>query len=209
MPADLSFIPYPTQRTIVADAIAAAHADAEITGLLLAGSLARGDAARLADVDLYLLLQTKASIRTLPLPETVFQVLRNHLERQQAMFPDAEYVFTSSTGTAIDPRNLLRHFKDILKRARLPETIRFHDLRHSCATFLIAQGEHPRVIQDILGHTNISTTMDIYGHVLPETHRTATDGLDRLLGGDTKEQNTSQDEDKRESQGEEGREDKK
>jgi len=65
------------------------------------------------------------------------------------------------------------------------------------------------VIQDILGHANISTTMDSYGHVLPETHRTATDGLDRLLGGDTKEQNTSQDEDKRESQGEEAREDKK
>ena len=51
--------------------------------------------------------------------------------------------------------------------------------------------------------------MDIYGHVLPETHRTATDGVDRLLGGDTKEQNTSQDEDKSESQDEEGTEDKK
>jgi hypothetical protein len=57
MPADLSFIPYPTQRTIVAEALTTAHADAEITGLLLAGSLARGDAARLADVDLYLLLR--------------------------------------------------------------------------------------------------------------------------------------------------------
>lgn len=57
MPTDLSFIPYPTQRTIVAEALATAHADVEITGLLLAGSLARGDAVRLADVDLYLLLR--------------------------------------------------------------------------------------------------------------------------------------------------------
>jgi hypothetical protein len=56
MPADLSFIPYPAQRTIVADALATAQSDAETSGLLLAGSLARGDAARLADVDLYLLL---------------------------------------------------------------------------------------------------------------------------------------------------------
>jgi len=61
MPAALSFIPYPTQRTIVAEALASAQADAEITGLLLAGSLARGDAARLADVDLYLLLQDGGS----------------------------------------------------------------------------------------------------------------------------------------------------
>jgi hypothetical protein len=56
MLTNLSFIPYPAQRTIVAEALATAHADAETSGLLLAGSLARGDAARLADVDLYLLL---------------------------------------------------------------------------------------------------------------------------------------------------------
>jgi integrase len=90
-------------------------------------------------------------------------------------------VFTSSAGTPIDPRNLLRFFKAALERAKLPQRIRFHDLRHSCATFLIAQGEHPRVVMDILGHAQMSTTIDIYGHVMPSTQRAAATKLDDLL----------------------------
>lgn len=77
---------------------------------------------------------------------------------------------------------LLRQFKAILEAAKLPTIIRFHDLRHSCATFLIAQGVHPRVIMEILGHAQISTTMNIYSHVLPDTNREATDKLDTFLG---------------------------
>jgi integrase len=126
--------------------------------------------------------KTKSSIRTLPLSEALVLVLRDHLKRQETTFPHAEYVFVSSHGTAIDPRNLLRRFKRALGRAKLPSTIRFHDLRHSCATFLIAQGEHPRVVMEILGHAQMSTTMDIYGHVLPSTQRAATNKLDAMLG---------------------------
>jgi site-specific recombinase XerD len=59
---------------------------------------------------------------------------------------------------------LLRQLKDQLAAAALPD-MRFHDLRHSCATTLIAQGVHPRVVQEILGHSQISTTMNVYGHV--------------------------------------------
>ncbi|MEP7189554.1 MAG: site-specific integrase, partial [Roseiflexaceae bacterium] len=126
--------------------------------------------------------KTKTSIRTLPLSETLTLVLRDHLKRQATTFPQAEYVFVSSHGTAIDPRNLLRRFKRALERAKLPAPTRFHDLRHSCATFLIAQGEHPRVVMEILGHAQMSTTMDIYGHVLPSTQRAAATKLDALLG---------------------------
>ena len=74
-----------------------------------------------------------------------------------------------------------RHFKTILRKTGLPETTRFHDLRHSGATLLIAQGVHLSMIKDILGHTQISTTADIYGHVLPEIQRKATAKLDLLL----------------------------
>jgi integrase len=80
---------------------------------------------------------------------------------------------------------LHRHFKAVLVRAGLPTTIRFHDLRHSCATLLLAQGVPLVVVRDTLGHTQISTTADIYGHVLPETHSKAVGGLDALLGDAT------------------------
>jgi integrase len=125
--------------------------------------------------------KTKPSLRTLPLPDTVYQVLAEHLRRQLQIFPNAEYVFVSRNGTPIDPHNLLRRFKAGLERANLPSSVRFHDLRHSCATFLIAQGEHPRVIMDILGHAQMSTTMDIYGHVMPSTQRAAAARLDEIL----------------------------
>lgn len=82
----------------------------------------------------------------------------------------------------MEPRNLHRHFKLALKRAGLPATTRFHDLRHSCATFLIAQGVHPRIVMEILGHSQISLTMNTYGHVQPETQREATTKVAGMFG---------------------------
>lgn len=76
----------------------------------------------------------------------------------------------------------VRHFKSVLRKAGLPETVRFHDLRHSCAALLIAQGVHLSVIKDILGHTQISTTANVYGHALPDIQRDAASRLDDLLG---------------------------
>ena len=91
-----------------------------------------------------------------------------------------------------------RHFKAVLVRAGLTTSIRFHDLRHSCATLLLAQGVPLVVVRDTLGHTQISTTADIYGHVLPDTHRQAVGGLDALLGDVTEG-----DKDEKKSNGEE------
>lgn len=71
----------------------------------------------------------------------------------------------------------------MLKKAGLPETIRFHDLRHSCATLLIAQGVHPRVVMEILRHSQISTTMNTYAHVLPRLQRDATTKIEELIDG--------------------------
>lgn len=90
-------------------------------------------------------------------------------------------VFPSEVGTPLSARNLLRHFKQTLQKAGLPDK-RFHDLRHSCASLLLAQGVPPRVVMDILGHSTIKLTMDTYSHVLNETQRTALQGIAQVLG---------------------------
>jgi integrase len=130
--------------------------------------------------------KTEASVRTLRLPPVLLRVLREHKARQEQERLSEDWrehglVFPSDVGTLMEPGNLHRGFKTVLERAGLPTTIRFHDLRHSCATLLLAQGEALVVVRDILGHTQISTTADIYGHVLPDSHKHAVDGLDALL----------------------------
>jgi integrase len=134
--------------------------------------------------------KTEASARTLPLTPLLLRSLKAHQAAQQqekqecwAEWQEHDLVFPSEVGTPLAPRNLQRHFKGLLKKAGLPGRLRFHDLRHSCATFLIAQGVHPRVVMELLGHSQISVTMNTYAHVLPETQRDAAAKLDALLGG--------------------------
>jgi integrase len=71
-------------------------------------------------------------------------------------------------------------FKPLLAKAGLPN-IRFHDLRHTSATILLAEGEHPKVVQERLGHSQISTTMDIYSHVLPGMQKAAADRMNGAM----------------------------
>ena len=79
-------------------------------------------------------------------------------------------------------RNLTRrHFKPILKRAELPATFRLYDLRHSCATLLLAVGENPKVVAERLGHASIVLTLDTYSHVLPSMQQAATEKLENIL----------------------------
>ena len=93
---------------------------------------------------------------------------------------DTGYVFASTIGTPLDPRNVTTHFGRVLKKAGLPKK-RFHDLRHTCASLLLAQGVHPRVVMEILGHSQISMTMDTYSHVIPELQDDAAAKMDALL----------------------------
>ncbi|HME70122.1 MAG TPA: site-specific integrase [Myxococcota bacterium] len=80
--------------------------------------------------------------------------------------------------------NLIRrNFKPLLRRAGLPESTRFHDLRHSAATLLLAQGVHPKIVQERLGHSSIVLTLDTYSHVLEGMQREAAVKLDAILGG--------------------------
>ena len=73
-----------------------------------------------------------------------------------------------------------RSFRPLLVKAGLPQ-IRFHDLRHSCATLLLSMGIHPKVVQERLGHSQISVTLDTYSHVLPSMQEEAAQRLDALL----------------------------
>jgi len=91
-----------------------------------------------------------------------------------------DMIFPSSTGTPMDPSNLYHNFKRLLKEAGLPD-VRFHDLRHTAATLMLQQGIHPKVVQERLGHSDISMTLNTYSHVLPVMQDEAAEKLDDLL----------------------------
>ncbi len=95
---------------------------------------------------------------------------------------ESPYVFTNTVGGPQDPRKVSGRFPAVIAHAGLPK-IRFHDLRHTCASLLLQSGVHPKVVQEILGHSNISMTMDIYSHVLPSMHDGATSTMGQLLTG--------------------------
>jgi integrase len=83
------------------------------------------------------------------------------------LYGDQGLVFTSEAGTPINPSNLRqRSLAPLLKKAGLPH-IRFHDLRHTCATLLLGKGVHPKFVQELLGHATIAITLDTYSHVMP------------------------------------------
>jgi integrase len=94
---------------------------------------------------------------------------------------DKDLVFGSSTGTPWAPQNLVRrNFKPLLKRAGLPD-IRFHDLRHTCATLLFSRNVHPKVVQEMLGHSTISLTLDTYSHYVPSLGEGATLAMEEMV----------------------------
>jgi integrase len=97
------------------------------------------------------------------------------------LWEDHSLVFASGVGTPISGGNLNRAFKVTLRRAGLP-AIRFHDLRHTCATLLSRQGVNPKYVQELLGHADISLTLNVYSHVLPDMGDAVADAMDAALG---------------------------
>jgi integrase len=89
-------------------------------------------------------------------------------------------IFTTSSGKPISPRNLIRHFKEAIKAAGLPD-IRIHDLRHSHASLLLASGVNPKVVQERLGHASITLTLTTYSHVIPSLQEEVAKRLDTLM----------------------------
>jgi integrase len=132
--------------------------------------------------------KTDGSRRTIALPDSVVRALRTHRARQAQdrlaaglSWMDQDLVFTNRTGRPVEPILLHRDYKALLKKASLPTTLRFHDLRHSAASLLLAQGVHPRAIMELLGHSSITVTMNVYGHVMPAMMRDAADKMEAIL----------------------------
>jgi integrase len=133
-------------------------------------------------------LKTEKSQRTLALPAFALAALKEHRVRQSEerlaaghRWEDQDLVFPSSIGTPAEGSNILRQFYAHLDRAKL-DRIRFHDLRHSAATFLLLQGFADRTVMEILGHTSLAMTSR-YMHVLDGLKRDAADQMDRLFTG--------------------------
>ena len=132
--------------------------------------------------------KTKRSRRSIVLTGFAVEALKRHRSKQLVLkqkagtfWQEHDYVFCSPTGTYLGPgHNALVQLKKLLEKAGLPD-IRFHDLRHSAATMLLMMDVHPKIVQEILGHSEISMTMDIYSHVLPTMQRDAMDKLHDAL----------------------------
>jgi integrase len=131
--------------------------------------------------------KSSRSRRTIRMPAIVVTALKAHRHRQLedrlaagGEWVESGFVFTTSTGTALDARNVSRAFRALLLSAQLP-AVRFHDLRHTAATLLLAQGVDPRTIMETLGHSQISLTLNTYSHVLPALQADAAAKLDAIL----------------------------
>jgi integrase len=118
--------------------------------------------------------KTKRGHRSIRLTSQAVSALGAHRKRQLeerirlvGLYEDHDLIFATQKGTPLNPENLVkRSFKPLLERAGLPE-IRFHDLRHTCATLLLGRGVHPKLVQELLGHATIAMTLDTYSHFLP------------------------------------------
>ncbi len=133
--------------------------------------------------------KTALSRRTVPVPEQTLAALKTRRRTQRgeriaagASWVDSGLVFTTYAGGPLEPRNVNRSWYGIRAKVGLDQ-VRLHDLRHSCASFLLAAGASPRTVMKTLGHSQISLTMNTYAHVLPELERTAVDAAAETIFG--------------------------
>jgi integrase len=132
--------------------------------------------------------KTRKGARLVLLPTLTAEELRRWRVRQLEerlvagpLWEETGYVFTHHTGTPIEPNDLHRAFDRVVSRLGLPE-IRPYDLRHTCATVLLSQNVNPKYVQELLGHRQITVTMDLYSHVLPAMDHEAANTMERVFG---------------------------
>jgi integrase len=133
--------------------------------------------------------KTPHSRRRIALSQSAMQALSLHQRRQEEernrsgelWDPSYDLVFPNTLGRPLDPVHLrVRQFYPLLRKAGLP-FIRFHDLRHTAATLLLRRGVNPKVVSEMLGHANISITLDVYSHVTPDMQEAAAQVMDEVL----------------------------
>jgi len=127
------------------------------------------------------------SRRTLALPAPLVEALRAHRAAQREeritagpLWEDHDLVFAQPNGRPIERKSDWRAWNTLLREAGVRE-VRLHDGRHTAATLLLAEGVHPRVVMELLGHSQMRTTMDIDSHVMPALAREAADRMGRAL----------------------------
>jgi integrase len=131
--------------------------------------------------------KSKRSRRVVSVPAFAVEALRRHQRRQHARqvelghaWHHSDFVFTSPIGTALDPANLRKAFSRLLADPGLPH-LRLHDLRHVAATLMLSAGADVRTVMEVLGHSQIGITLDLYAHVLPHKKADAAQRVDHLL----------------------------
>lgn len=128
-----------------------------------------------------------AGHRLVPLPPSLVAMLRAHRATQAEhrlnigiVWEDLDLVFPSSIGTPQDPRNVLRRFQGALADAGLPR-MRWHDLRHGCASLMLSDGVPLSTVSELIGHSGIQTTKDVYGHITEDAKHAAGRRIEALL----------------------------
>jgi integrase len=102
--------------------------------------------------------------------------------RLPGLWQDKGLVFPNETGSLFNPSNRRnRSFKRAKARAGVREDLRFHDLRHTCATLLLGEGVNAKVVSEMLGHASITITLNTYSHVLPDMQDSAADAMEAVL----------------------------
>ncbi len=141
--------------------------------------------------------KTASGKRRIALPSFVIEALQQHHTRQLEAklragpaWEEHNLVFCNIYGRFLSSSSLHKLFTSLLRKAGLPH-IRFHDLRHSAATILLAMKVPVKVVQELLGHSSIAITLGVYGHVLPSMQDEVVDTMQHLFGKDREEQRKS------------------
>ena len=131
--------------------------------------------------------KSESGQRNIPLTDDAIKELKKYRKRQREekmrlgeAYQDHGLVFCKEDGSFIDPRDFTKGFQRHLEAAGLPR-VRLHDLRHTHASLLLSRGVHPKIVQERLGHSSITMTLDLYSHITPGLQEQAARTLDGLL----------------------------